>query len=41
MAKKRKKRKKKKPIDWIQLALELIVGLLTGIILLIIDKLMN
>lgn len=37
MAKKRKN--KKKPIDFIQLALEFIVGLLTGIILLIIDRL--
>lgn len=38
---KKKKKSKKKSIDWIQIAVELIVGLLTGIILLIIEKLLN
>ena len=38
---KKKKRKKKKPIDWTQVLVELIVGLFTGIILLLFDKLLN
>jgi len=37
----KKKHKKKKSIDWIQVLVELIVGLFTGIILLIIEKLLN
>ena len=33
--------KKKSPIDWVQVAVELITGLVTGIILLIIEKIIN
>lgn len=36
---KKKKAKKKSPINWIQIAVELITGLITGIILLIIERL--
>lgn len=38
---KKKKTKKKSPIDWIQIAVELITGLVTGIILLIIERLLR
>lgn len=35
------KKKRKKPIDWIEVLVQLLTGLITGIILLIIDKLLN
>ena len=37
----KKKHKKKKPIDWIAVVVQFLTGLLTGIILMIIDKLLN
>nr|DAU87419.1 MAG TPA: hypothetical protein [Caudoviricetes sp.] len=33
------KKQKKSPVDWIAVAVQFLTGLLTGIILLIIDKL--
>ncbi|MGF6366066.1 F0F1-type ATP synthase assembly protein I [Aequitasia blattaphilus] len=41
MAKKKKKHKKKSHIDWIQIVVEIVAGLFTGIILMIIDRLLN
>lgn len=41
MAKGRSRKKKKSPIDWIEVAVQFLTGLITGIILLIIDKLIN
>ncbi len=35
----RKKRNKKSPIDWTQVTVEIIVGLITGTILMILEKL--
>lgn len=37
----KKKKHKKNPINWIEVAVQLLTGLITGIILLIIDKLLN
>lgn len=33
--------KKKSPINWIEVGVQFLTGLITGIILMIIDKLMN
>lgn len=38
---KKKKSKKTSPINWIQIAVELITGLVTGIILMIIERLIK
>lgn len=35
----RSRKKKKSPINWIEVAVQILTGLVTGIILLIIDKL--
>lgn len=37
----KKKHKRKKPFDWNEVAVQFLTGLITGIILLIIDKLLN
>lgn len=34
-----KKSQKKKPINWIEVAVQFLTGLITGVILLIIDRL--
>jgi len=39
MAKGRSRKKKKSPVNWIEVAVQLLTGLITGIIVLIIDKL--
>lgn len=36
-----KKKQKKRPVDWIEVLVQFLTGLITGIILLIIDKLLN
>ncbi len=36
-----KKKQKKNPINWIEVAVQFLTGLVTGIILMIIDKLIN
>ncbi len=36
-----KKKKKKSPVDWVEIAVQLLTGLATGIILMMIDKLVN
>lgn len=38
---KKKKHKKKRPIDWIEVAVQFWTGLITGIIIKIIDKLLS
>lgn len=35
------KKQKKRPINWIEVAVQFLTGLITGIILLIIDKLLS
>lgn len=35
----RRKRKRKSPVNWIEVAVQFLTGLITGIIILIIDKL--
>lgn len=35
----RSRKKKKSPVNWIEIAVQFLTGLITGIILLIIDKL--
>lgn len=37
----RSRKKKKSPVNWIEAAVQFLTGLITGIILLIIDKLIN
>ena len=39
MTKRRSRKKKKSPVNWIEIAVQFLTGLITGIILLIIDKL--
>ena len=39
MAKGKSRKKKKSPVNWIEVAVQLLTGLITGIIVLIIDKL--
>ena len=39
MARGKSRKKKKSPIDWIEIAVQFLTGLITGIIILIIDKL--
>ncbi|GAA6295507.1 hypothetical protein F220043C3_39410 [Enterocloster asparagiformis] len=41
MAKGKSRKKKKSPINWIEIAVQFLTGLITGIILLIIDKLIK
>lgn len=37
----RRKRKRKSPVNWIEVTVQFLTGLITGIIILIIDKLWN
>lgn len=37
----KKKKHKKRPINWIEVAVQFLTGLITGIILLIIDKIFS
>lgn len=39
MAKGSSRRKRKNPVNWIEVAVQFLTGLITGIIILIIDKL--
>ncbi len=41
MAKGRSRRKRKSPVNWIEVVVQFLTGLITGIIILIIDKLWN
>lgn len=41
MARGKSRKKKKSPIDWIEIAVQFLTGLITGIILMIIDKLIK
>ena len=39
LAKGRSRKKRKSPVNWIEIAVQFLTGLITGIIILIIDKL--
>lgn len=41
MSKKKKRKKQKNPIDWIEVAVQFLTGLITGVILLLIEKLLG
>ena len=41
MAKGKSRKKKKSPINWIEIAVQFLTGLITGIIFLIIDKIIK
>ena len=38
-SRRKRKRKRKSPVNWIEVAVQFLTGLITGIIILIIDKL--